>query len=98
MTKKFHFPIPIGIFLLTFFCSYAAHALPEQALVPGGIALLKLPGYKQDTKVYFNNKRIAVFPYKNTWIAMAGIGLSNKPGDYEFSIQQADGVKLNTRV
>ena len=98
MTKHFHFPIRIGIFLLTFFCNYAAHALPEQALVPGGIALLKLPGYNQDTKVYFNNKRIAVFPYKDTWIAMAGIGLSNKPGDYEFSIQQADGVKLNTRV
>ena len=98
MTKHIHFSGPIGVFLLALFCTHAVQALPEQALVPGGIALLKLPGYKQDTKVYFNNKRIAVFPYKDTWVAMAGIGLSNKPGDYEFSIQQADGLSLNTRV
>jgi len=78
--------------------SHVIHALPEQALVPGGIALLQLPNYKEDTKVYFNNRRIAVFPYKNTWIAMAGIGLSTKPGNYEFSIKRADGLSLNTRV
>ena len=98
MTKTLIISPTIYLFLLALFSSFSVHALPEQALVPGGIALLKLPGYKQDTKVYFNNKRIAVFPYKNTWVAMAGIGLSNKPGDYEFSIQQADGLKLNTRV
>lgn len=74
------------------------YALPEQALVPGGIALLQLPDYEQGTKVYFDNKRIAVFPYKESWVAMAGIGLSNKPGDYEFSIRRADGLSLNTRV
>jgi len=98
MTRTLIFSPTIYLLLLALFSSFSVHALPEQALVPGGIALLKLPGYKQDTKVYFNNKRIAVFPYKNTWVAMAGIGLSNKPGDYEFSIQQADGLKLNTRV
>jgi murein DD-endopeptidase MepM/ murein hydrolase activator NlpD len=74
------------------------HALPEQALVPGGIALLQLPDHKEDTKIFFDNQRIAVFPYKNTWVAMAGIGLSTKPGDYEFSINQADGLNLKTKV
>ena len=98
MTRTLFFSPTIYLFLFTLVSSYPAFALPEQALVPGGIALLKLPGYKQDTKVYFNNRRIAVFPYKNTWIAMAGIGLSNKPGDYEFSIKQADGVSLNTKI
>ncbi len=88
----------VYLFLLTLASSYSAFALPEQALVPGGIALLKIPDYKQDTKVYFNNKRIAVFPYKDTWVAMAGIGLSSKPGDYEFSIQRADGLSLNTKI
>ncbi|MCW8852761.1 MAG: hypothetical protein OQK44_08860, partial [Gammaproteobacteria bacterium] len=76
--------------LVLFLYGSYAHALPEQALVPGGIALLQLPDYKQGTKVYFDNKRIAVFPYKENWVAMAGIGLSNKPGDYEFSIRHAD--------
>ena len=84
--------------LVLFLYGSYAHALPEQALVPGGIALLQLPDYKQGTKVYFDNKRIAVFPYKESWVAMAGIGLSKKPGDYEFSIRHADGLSLNTRV
>ena len=86
------------LFILLIVGSGVVHALPEQALVPGGIALLKLANYEQGTKVYFKNKRIAVFPYENTWVAMAGIGLSTKPGDYEFSIRRADGLSLNTKV
>lgn len=95
-TSYFFIALPL------FFSSFA-HALPEQQLVPGGIAMLKLANYDQDTKVYFKKKRIAVFPQrdnkgKDTWIAMAGIGLSTKPGDYEFSIKRADGLSINTKV
>ena len=86
------------LFAFLFFSTNIIHALPQQALVPGGIALLQLPNHKQDNKIYFNNQRIAVFPYKNTWIAMAGIALSTKPGDYEFSIKHADGLSVNSTV
>jgi len=88
----------ISLMLMLFSSSLTAQALPEQALVPGGIALLQLPAYEEDTKIFFDNQRIAVFPYKNNWVAMAGIGLSTKPGDYEFSINQADGQSLKTKV
>jgi murein DD-endopeptidase MepM/ murein hydrolase activator NlpD len=88
----------VFFFLAALFSSYTVHALPEQALVPGGIALLQLPNYRQNSTILFNNRRIAVFPYKNTWVAMAGIGLSTKPGDYEFSINHADGLSLKTKV
>jgi len=88
----------ISLVLMLFLPSLTAQALPEQALVPGGIALLQLPAYKEDTKIYFDNQRIAVFPYKDTWVAMAGIGLSTKPGDYEFSINKADGLSLKTKI
>ncbi|MCK4833344.1 MAG: peptidoglycan DD-metalloendopeptidase family protein [Gammaproteobacteria bacterium] len=98
MTQYLKPPIRISIFVSALFFSHFANAMPEQALVPGGIALLALPDYKQDTKVFFNDKRIAVFPYNNTWLAMAGIGLSDKPGDYLFSIRRADGLSLNTKV
>lgn len=98
MTKYFNFSVPAFVLLATLSYSCSLLALPEQALVPGGIALLQLPGYKQDTKVYFDNRRIAVFPYKDTWVAMAGINLKSKPGDYEFSIRQADGLTLNSKV
>ena len=86
------------LFILILLTSHSVHAFPEQALVPGGIALLQLPHYKQDTKVYFEDKRIAVFPHENNWVAMAGIGLSAKPGDYEFSIRQADGLNVKSKI
>jgi murein DD-endopeptidase MepM/ murein hydrolase activator NlpD len=86
------------LFFALVFSSLSIHALPEQALVPGGIALLQLPNHKEGTKIFFDDHRIAVFPYKNTWVAMAGISLSTKPGDYEFSINQADGLTLKTKV
>jgi len=86
------------LFVFLFISNQVSHALPQQALIPGGIALLQLPNYKQDSKVYFNSQQIAVFPYKNTWVALAGIGLSTKPGDYEFSIKRADGLSVNTKV
>ncbi|HHO59410.1 MAG TPA: M23 family peptidase, partial [Thiotrichales bacterium] len=75
--------------LLLLVFSLRLFALPQQALVPGGIALLQLPDYDKDTRVLFNGKRIAVFPYKDSWVAMAGISLETRPGDYEFSIRQS---------
>lgn len=98
MIKYLHSLRRILFSAVIFFYGSYLHALPEQALVPGGIALLQLPDYKHGTKVYFDNKRIAVFPYKDSWVAMAGIGLSKKPGNYEFSIRRADGLSLNTSV
>ncbi len=75
-----------------------AQAYPEKALVPGGIALLAMPDYQEGTEITFDNKQIAVFPYKNMWVAMAGIPLDAKPGDYEFSIKHHNGITLNSKV
>jgi len=94
MRHSFH-----SLFLILFLALPSlAQALPEKALVPGGIALLAMPGYKAGTVVTFNNKQVAVFPYKNNWIAMAGIPLGTKAGDYEFSIKHHTGVTLNSKV
>jgi len=84
--------------LLFAFFSTSANALPEQSLVPGGIALLGLPDYQPETVVRFDGKRVAVFPYKKTWYAMAGIPLNAKPGDHHFSIEHHNGITLNTRI
>jgi murein DD-endopeptidase MepM/ murein hydrolase activator NlpD len=92
---------PLKNFLVTFtllMLPVAASAVPEQELVPGGIAMLKINQFKPGTRVYFDNQRVAVFPYNGTWVAMAGIGLSKKPGDYEFSIRHEDGLTVNSKV
>lgn len=79
-------------------CSGQTLAVPEQALVPGGIALLRLTDFEPGTRVLFDNQRVAVFPYRDSWIALAGIGLSKKPGEYEFTVRRSDGLTVNTSV
>ena len=98
MPKFLHKLVQSSLFILISVYSTAVSALPEQSLVPGGIALLQLPNHKQDTKVYFNDRRVAVFPHQDTWYAMAGIGLSTKPGEYEFTVKQADGLSVSSKV
>jgi murein DD-endopeptidase MepM/ murein hydrolase activator NlpD len=87
---------PLITSVLIFFSSFSVQAMPQEALVPGGIALLEIPDYKPGTKVYFNNKRLAVFNYQDRWLAMAGIGLSTKPGGYALSVHTADGSTVDS--
>jgi murein DD-endopeptidase MepM/ murein hydrolase activator NlpD len=78
--------------------SLQLQALPQQAIVPGGLAMLKINDYTPDIKVSFEGKRVAVFRQGDSWIALAGISLKQKPGPAEFSIQYANGIKLNTSI
>lgn len=87
-----------GLLVLACFSSTGLNALPVQELVPGGIALLPLADYNQDTTVYFSGKRIAVFTDNNSQVAMAGISLSTKPGNYDFIIKRADGSSESKTV
>jgi murein DD-endopeptidase MepM/ murein hydrolase activator NlpD len=66
-------------------------ALPQQALVPGGLALLSLPDYQPGTVVKFDGKRVAVFREQNNWYAIAGIPLSNSIGEHTFSLTVNNG-------
>lgn len=91
-------PVSLAFLLLYLLLPTSARALPENALVPGGIALLSLPDYTKDTIVTFNNEQVAVFPYKDSWIAMAGIALDTKPGAHHFSVKYDNGITLKTRV
>jgi murein DD-endopeptidase MepM/ murein hydrolase activator NlpD len=86
------------LILLSSLIAPSLHALPEQALVPGGIALLGLPDYKEGTIVRFEGERVAVFPYKDKWFAMAGISLKAKAGDHKFTIEHHTGITLSTRI
>lgn len=78
--------------------SNCAHALPQQSLVPGGLAMLKLADYTAGTKVTFEGKRVAVFEHDGGWVALAGISLKQKPGKAKFTIQYPDGLSLSNTV
>lgn len=73
--------------------------LPEQALVPGGIAMVSIPNYEKGMLVKYNNERAAVLAYKDTWIALGGIPLSAKAGDeHAFSIHYTNGISMKTAI
>ncbi len=65
--------------------------MPEQALVPGGVAIIELEDYTADTRITFNNKKTTIFNYDQSWYALAGIPLKAKAGAYRFEIKQQDG-------
>jgi murein DD-endopeptidase MepM/ murein hydrolase activator NlpD len=95
MTGKVHNRLSavfLAIFLLV---STPASAIPEQALVPGGIAIIDLHSYTPETRITFDNRKTTVFRHENNWYALAGIPLSAKPGTYQFQIKQQDG---STRI
>ena len=88
-----------SIFLaLAMTASLPAHAVPEQALVPGGIAILALNNYTPNTSVTFDDRKTTIFKHDNAWYALAGIPLKAKPGTYQFKITQPDGSTLATKV
>lgn len=74
------------------------HAIPEQALVPGGIAILELDNYTPDTHVAFDNRKTTVFKHGQSWYALAGIPLKTQPGTFSFIIKQQDGSTTATRI
>jgi murein DD-endopeptidase MepM/ murein hydrolase activator NlpD len=71
--------------------STPASAIPVQALVPGGIAIISLDSYTPETRVTFDNRKTTIFRHENKWYALAGIPLRAKPGTYQFQIKQKDG-------
>ena len=75
-----------------------ADAMPEQALVPGGIAIISLDTYAPDTHVTFDGRKTTIFKYDDAWYALAGISLEAKPGEYHFKIQHKDGAVQTSKV
>ena len=73
----------------------ASHALVaglpfRPSPVPGGVALVPLPGAKP-REVRFNGERVLLWPQGRGWAAVVGIPLSAKPGA---AFLEADGKRI----
>lgn len=69
----------------------AAHALPRESRVPGGIALVEIPGEQPPLRVMFGDHQVAVVRKDDTWLAVVGIPLATKPGSQSLDVYSASG-------
>lgn len=66
--------------------------LPRESRVPGGIALIEIPGDAElPPTVLIEARRAAVIRHQNRWLAIVGISLSTKPGLQKLRV--TSGVK-----
>lgn len=98
MVFKLQKSVAVIYFAVTMIVSLPCNATPEQALVPGGIAIMGLKHYTPDTRITFEDRKTTVFKHQQSWYALAGIPLNAKPGTYRFKIKQQDGSTSVSRV
>ena len=63
-----------------------AHALPQEAAVPGGIILVRLGNSPERPQAWFGEKRVAVLRDRQGWVALVGLPLSLEPGMHELRV------------
>lgn len=69
----------------------AAESMPRESRVPGGIAILAVPGGQLPPVVMFRGHRAGVFHDGNGWLAVVGIPLDVEPGSHAIEVQTGNG-------
>jgi murein DD-endopeptidase MepM/ murein hydrolase activator NlpD len=66
----------------------AAHAadLPRESRVPGGIALIEIPGGDLPPTALIDTRRAAVIRHDDRWLAIVGIPLATEPGSQKLRV------------
>ncbi len=70
------------LFYLFLLQPLSSYALPQHSLVPGGIAVIKLDRNDSRPEFRFRGKPILITNHKNHYIAIVGLPLNLKPGEY----------------
>jgi len=68
--------------------------LPKENRVPGGIAIVEVPGGNEAPRVFFGNHEVAVVKEKTAWFAVVGIPLDTRPGKQSLHADEPDGATL----
>jgi murein DD-endopeptidase MepM/ murein hydrolase activator NlpD len=71
------------------FSGTARAAPPQSEPVPGGVAVIPLSHSEEAPRAYFNDRRVMVVKEGDSWVAVVGIPLDAKPGDYLLKVEDA---------
>jgi hypothetical protein len=71
--------------------AYAA-SLPRESRVPGGIALIQVPGGDVAPTALVDARRAAVVRDGERWVAIVGIPLSAQPGPQVVKVATSEGT------
>lgn len=72
--------------VLGFLAALPAYALPREATVPGGIALIRLGNGSERPQAWFGDKRTAVLHDRQGWVALVGLPLALDPGEHNLRV------------
>jgi Peptidase family M23/Peptidase family M23 N-terminal domain len=73
--------------------AHAATPLPQQSLVPGGVALLPIDGPLEDPpRVTVGSAPVMVLRERDHWVAIVGIPLGTAPGKLEVAVTRNEAM------
>ena len=84
-------PLFVSLCLVSFAASAAS--LPRESRVPGGIALVEIPGTERPLRVMFGDHQVAVLRKEDAWVAVVGVPLATKPGSHSIDVYSASGKR-----
>jgi len=71
-----------------------AIGLPQEASVPGGVALIELPAAETPPRATFKGKPVMVVPNGEAYTAVVGLPLSTRAGEHALQIHHASGTDV----
>lgn len=86
----------VPVFLLLWLACGTAGALPESLPVPGGVAVIPLPGTDRPAATY-RGSPVMVTREDGRWFAVVGIGLDTGPGPETLRVSRPDAEAITLR-
>src|SRR5205823_266466 len=89
----------VAWFFTTIASAKGLSPLPQQSLVPGGVALVRIDASaSQAPRVTLNDAPVMVLRDDDHWLAVVGVPLDTKPGKLNVSVERRDARRTSVEL